>query len=204
MADKELCTHDTTTSSPDQAVDAPSIVSAYDWGALGHVVDVGGGDGSLLIALLNEYPALRGTVVDLPAAAETARKMLHAAGLSDRANAVAADPLDAVPDGAEGYVLSAVLCDRGDEDACAILRNCATAAGEDGAVFVIEPAAPVDGVVVDTSPFGVAGTSLPGPPVAGRRTRGVAELTALAERAGLQVAAVHTAGTAAIVELAAR
>ncbi|MFI7674054.1 methyltransferase [Actinophytocola sp. NPDC049390] len=204
MADKELRTHHTTTSSPAQPVDAPSIVSAYDWGALGHVVDVGGGDGSLLIALLNEYPALRGTVVDLPAAAETARKMLFAAGLSDRANAVAADPLDAVPDGAEGYLLSAVLCDRNDDDANTILRNCATAAGEDGAVFVIEPVPPVDGVVVDTGPLGVTGTALPEPPGSARQARGLTELTALAERAGLQVTAVHTAGTAAIVELAAR
>lgn len=175
MAGKEI----RTTSSPD----APSIVSAYDWGVLGHVVDVGG-DGSLLVALLNEYPALRGTVADLPAAAETARKLLAAAGLSDRANAVAADPLHALPDGAEGYVLSAVLCDRNDDDACVILRNCATAAGEDGAVFVIEPAASPDGE--------------------GAGERGVAELSALAERAGLAVAAVHTAGTSAIVELRAR
>lgn len=173
MAGKEI----RTTSSPD----APSIVSAYDWGVLGHVVDVGG-DGSLLIAMLNEYPALRGTVADLPAAAENARKLLAAAGLADRANAVAADPVHALPEGAEGYVLSSVLCERDDDDACVILRNCAAAAGEDGAVFVIEAAA--------------------SPPADGER--GVAELSALAERAGLAVSAVHTAGTAAIVELRAR
>jgi O-methyltransferase len=174
MADKEM--H--ATSSP--APDTPSVVSAYDWGVLGHVVEVGG-DGSLLIALLNEYPTLRGTVADLPSAAETARKLLAAAGLSDRANAVAADPRNALPEGAEGYLLCAVLRDWNDDDACVILRNCAIAAGEDGAVFVIE---------VVASP-GADGE------------RGVAELSALAERAGLVVAAVHTAGTAAIVELAA-
>lgn len=177
MAGKEI----RTTSSPGGAPDAPSIVSAYDWGVLGHVVDVGG-DGNLLIALLNEYPALRGTVADLPAEAENARKLLAAAGLADRGNAVAADPRHALPEGAEGYVLSAVLRDRDDDDACAILRNCATAAGEDGAVFVIEV-------------------------VAAQQTdgeRGVPELSALAERAGLAVAAVHTAGAAAIVELRAR
>jgi len=174
MAGKEI----STTSSPH----TPSIVSAYDWGVLGHVVDVGG-DGSLLIALLNEYPALRGTVAGPPAAAETARKLLAAAGLSGRANAVAADPRHVLPEGAEGYVLSAVLRDWNDDDACVILRNCATAAGEDGAVFVIEVVAPADGE---------AGG------------RGVAELSALAERAGLVVAAVHTAGTAEIVELRAR
>ncbi len=162
----------------EQTVDASSIVSAYDWGALGQVVDVGGGDGTLLIALLNEYPTLRGTVVDLPPTAETARKMIEAAGLSDRANAVAGDILGDLPDGAEGYLLSSVLHEWSDDDACAILRNCARAAGEDGAIFVIEP-------------DGAGG-------------RGVPELTACAENAGLDVVAVHTAGASAIIELAAR
>lgn len=203
MADKELRTHHTTTSSP--RVDAPSIVTAYDWGALGHVVDVGGGDGTLLIALLNEYPALNGTVVDLPATAEAARKMLQAAGLADRANAVAADVLEAVPAGAEGYLLSAVLHEWNDDDARAILRNCAAAAGEDGAVFVIEPAA-VDGAAVDLDALGSTGTAVSAgaaSPGTGH-DRGIAELAALAENAGLVVAAVHTAGSVAIVELAAR
>ena len=166
----------------EQTVDASSIVSsivaAYDWGALGHVVDVGGGDGTLLIALLNEYPTLRGTVVDMPAKAETARKMIEAAGLSDRANAVAGDFLGELPDGAEGYLLSSVLHEWSDDDACSILRSCARAAGEDGAIFVIEP-------------DGAGG-------------RGVPELTACAENAGLVVVAVHTAGSSAIIELAAR
>jgi hypothetical protein len=195
-------------------VDAPSIVAAYDWGALGHVVDVGGGDGTLLIALLNEYPALHGTVVDLPATAEAARKMLQAAGLADRANAVAADVLEEVPAGAEGYLLSAVLHEQNDDDARAILRNCAAAAGEDGAVFVIEPAA-VDGVAVDIDALGITGSSnaadgtgtAVSAGVASSGTghdRGIAELAALAENAGLVVAAVHTAGSVAIVELAAR
>lgn len=222
MADKELRTHHPTTSSPA----TPAIVSAYDWGALGHVVDVGGGDGTLMIALLNEYPALRGTVVDLPATAETARKMLDAAGLSRRANAVAGDFLSALPrgaEGAEGYVLSGVLHEWSDDDARAILCNCASAGGEDGAVFVIEPVAPgddvsgahgggsggggggVNGVAVDTdaSMSGSHDLETGSAPWAGNE-RDVAGLTALAESAGLVVAAVHTAGTSAIVELAAR
>jgi len=214
MADKEMRTHDPATSSPamaDRTVDAPSVVSAYDWGALGQVVDVGG-DGTLLIALLNEYPALSGTVFDLPAAAAAARKMFHAAGLSERANAVAGDILGQVPAGAEGYLLSSVLHDRDDDEACVILRNCASAAGEDGAVFVIEPVAYADGAVVDTSALDVPGTALAADVVApdavtspdGGRVRGVPELSALAERAGLTVAAVHTAGTVAIAELVAR
>jgi len=91
MADKEMPQHERGRA------ELARIVSAYDWGALGHVVDVGGGDGMLLIALLNEYPALRGTVVDLPETAETARKMLDAAGLAARADAVAGDYFAELP-----------------------------------------------------------------------------------------------------------
>ncbi|MGB3437833.1 MAG: methyltransferase [Actinophytocola sp.] len=212
MADKEMHTHDPATSLPvkaDRTVDAPSVVSAYDWGALGHVVDVGGGDGTLLIALLNEYPALSGTVVDLPPTADAARKRLDAAGLAERAGAVAGDFLGELPEGAEGYLLSSVLHEWGDDDARAILRNCASAAGEDGAVFVIEPVpdgavpsgvASVSGAAVVDGAVGAGAWDGASPPSSS--DRGVAELSALAESAGLVVAAVHTAGTVAIVELA--
>jgi hypothetical protein len=171
------------------------IVSAYDWGALGHVVDVGGADGTLLITLLNEYQALRGTVVDLPGPAETARKMLDAAGLADRGNAVAGDFFGVLPSGAEGYLLCSVLHQWGDEDARTILHNCATAAGEDGAVFIIEKTAnPPD---TDSDQGGLVRQT-------GDRERDLGDLTALAESAGLVVAAVHTAGTVAVIELAVR
>lgn len=174
MADEEPPHGKPTTSS---------IVAAYDWGALGHVVDVGGGDGTLLIALLNEYPALRGTIVELPEMAENARKMLDAAGLVERGDVVAGDFFGALPGGAEGYLLCSVLHQWSDEEARTILRNCGSAAAEDGAVFVIE-AVPA--------------------PVAGERHggRGVDELTVLAESAGLTVAAVHTADAVVIIELA--
>jgi hypothetical protein len=230
-------------------VDASLVVSAYDWGALGDVVDVGGGDGTLLIALLNEYRALRGTVVDLPATAETARKMFTAAGLADRGSAVAGDFFNTLPPGAEGYLLCSVLHRWDDERARAILRNCATAAGEDGAVFVIEktaaatttdpastgvaaataagsPGAPT-AASTDLTTAGSAGAETAdqagvgsasrgrsdspglllvggGPDHAGERARDVGELTVLAESAGLAVAAVHTADTVAIIELAVR
>jgi hypothetical protein len=176
----------------DVGADAPLIVSAYDWGALGHVVDVGGGNGTLLIALLNEYPTLRGTVVELPGAAETARKMFDAAGLDHRADAVAGDFFAELPTDAEGYLLSAVLHNWGDDDARTILRNCAAAAGADGAVFVIEKIAETVRTEMDLRGLALFG---------GGRERDVAELTALAESAGLAVAAVHTAGAIAIVEL---
>ncbi len=171
---------------------APDIVSAYDWGSLGHVVDVGGGNGALLAALLREHPDL-GTVLDLPGAAEAARKALTAAGLADRSDAMAGSFFDPLPPGAGGYLLCAVLHDWDDEPARAILRRCAEAAGTHGRVFVVEK------LVTDTD--NRTEMDLRVLAYFGGRERGIAELTALAAAAGLRVAAVHPAEATPVVEL---
>nr|WP_050793927.1 methyltransferase [Streptomyces viridosporus] len=173
------------------------IVSGYDWGALGHVVDVGGGDGSLLIALLGAHPRLRGTVVDLPDTAATARTALADAGLADRGDAVAGDFFEPLPPGAGGYLLSSVIHDWGDDEARAILRRCAQAARPGGRVLVVERIG-ADG----ESP----GTAMDLRMLAyyGGKERGVAELSVLAEQCGLAVAAVHPAGALSVLELTVR
>lgn len=178
----------------DVAADAPDIVSAYDWGSLGHVIDVGGGNGALLIALLTAHPAMRGTVFDLPATAEAARRALTAAGLAGRADVVPGSFFDPLPPGAGGYLLSAILHNWNDDAACAILRRCAEAAGTEAPVFVVEKIG-ADGESLRT------GMDLMMLVYFGGKERGVAELTVLAERAGFRVARVHPAGKLAIVEL---
>lgn len=172
---------------------ASTIMAAYDWGALGDIMDLGGGNGTLLIALLNEFRELRGTVLELPGPAESARKMIDAAGLSDRADAVAGDFLDRVPPGFEGYLLHAVIHNWGDDEARRILANCRQAAGEDGAVFVIERTAKP----TDTS------SDLRNLAWFGGKIRDEAELTTLARTAGLGVAAVHTEDEIMVLELRA-
>jgi predicted transcriptional regulator len=178
----------------DVAADAPDIVSAYDWGSLGHVVDVGGGNGALLIALLKAHPALRGTVFDLPATAEAARDALTVAEVADRADVVPGSFFDPLPAGAGGYVLSAILHNWDDEAACAILRRCAEAAGTQAPVFVVEKIG-ADGESLRT------GMDLMMLVYFGGRERGVTELGVLAERAGFKVARVHPASKLAVVEL---
>ncbi|WP_017537096.1 methyltransferase [Nocardiopsis halophila] len=177
--------------------DAPAIVSAYDWGSLGRVVDVGGGNATLLIALLRAYPGLRGAVVDLPGGVEEARRGLAAAGLRDRGEAVAGSFFEPLPAGAGGYLLSAVLHNWGDGDARAILRRCAEAAGARGRVFVIEKLGP-DGRAPSTE------ADLRMAAYFGGRERDRDEIGELAASAGLAAVAVHAAGANAVVECAAR
>lgn len=180
----------------DVAADAEDVAAAYDWGSLGHVVDVGGGNGALLRVLLRAHPRLRGTVFDLPQTAEAARAALAAAGLADRADAVAGNFFEPIPPGAGGYLLSAILHDWDDASAQAILRHCAEAAGATGRVFVIEKIG-ADGHTLRT------GMDLRMLVYFGGRERSVTELAALAGACGLRLAGVHPAGPLAVAELVA-
>jgi hypothetical protein len=174
---------------------APDIVAAYDWGALGTVVDVGGGDGSLLFALLEAFPNLRGTVFDRPATAEAARRRLARSGVADRAGAAGGDFFDSVPSGAGGYLLTAIIHDWDDGSARTILQQCSAAASASAGarVFVIEKIG-TDGEH--------AGTHMDLRLLAymGGEERGLARLTELVESADLAVVDIHRAGSISIVE----
>ncbi|KOG66634.1 methyltransferase [Streptomyces griseoflavus] len=195
-ADPERAADYNAEMGADVAAWAKAVVPAFDWGALGRIVDVGGGNGTLLAALLAAYPRLRGTVFDQPEAVRAARATLSAAGLADRGDAVAGDFFGALPAGADGYVLSAILHDWDDDAARTILRRCAEAAGTHGRVMVVERVG-ADGESVHT------GMDLRMLVYFGARERGVAELTDLAGGAGLRVAGVHQAGDLAVVEMVA-
>jgi len=114
------------------------LLEAYDFGRFGRVVDVGGGHGALLAALLAAYPQMRGVVCDQPHVVAGAPAVLEAAGLADRCEVVGGSFFDAVPAGADAYVLKAILHDWEDEDAVRILRSCRDAIAADGALLVVE------------------------------------------------------------------
>lgn len=116
---------------------APTL-AALDWSATAHVVDVGGGDGTLIIALLRAHPHLRGTVLDLPATAATAERAVADAGLADRCDVVVGSFFDPLPPGADVYLLSSIVHDWSDADATTILRRCAAAAGPGARVLLSE------------------------------------------------------------------
>ncbi|MGG8406710.1 methyltransferase [Streptomyces sp. 12297] len=182
-----------SSSAPERA---QAISSGYNWGALGELVDVGGGNGTLLVALLQAFPELRGTLVDTAEPAATARRALAEAGLTDRGRVVPGSFFDPLPTGGKGYLLSLIIHDWSDAEAVAIMRRCAEAAGPEGTVFVVENLGR-DG---ETPP---AGMDLRMLAYYGGKERGLAELAELAEQAGLRIVARHGAGALSIVEMAA-
>lgn len=111
------------------------VLAAGDWGDGETVVDVGGGNGALLQALLERRPGLRGIVFDLPHVAAEARERIEAAGLSERCMVVAGSFFDGVP-GGDVYVLSHILHGCDDERAREILGRIRDVIEEDGRLLV--------------------------------------------------------------------
>lgn len=128
----------------------PAILDAYDFSALRHLVDVGGGHGHLVLQVLGRYPEMRATLFDrVPIIEEVSRELAELpAGVAQRFSAVAGDFFAAIPGGADCYVLKNVLMDWSDEEYVRILHNCRRAIGDlPGRILVIEP------VIGDETPF---------------------------------------------------
>jgi O-methyltransferase domain/Dimerisation domain len=122
--------------------EANDVVAAYDFAGLREIVDVGGGSGVLLEAILRATPGPRGVLVDRPEAVERARARLGGAGLADRAGCVVGDFFDAVPAGADAYLLSRVLHDWDDGDAQRILGTCRNAMPAGARLLIVEAIVP--------------------------------------------------------------
>jgi hypothetical protein len=104
-------------------VTAAAIAAAYDFSSFGKLVDIGGGNGSLLVGILKANPKLHGIVFDMPHAAEKARAKITEAGLQSRCEAIGGDFFKEVPPGADAYIIKHVIHDWNDERAAAILRS---------------------------------------------------------------------------------
>jgi hypothetical protein len=107
------------------------------------VVDVGGGNGTLLIELLKRCPSLTGIVFDLPEVTAEAEGLVAEAGLGERCRVVPGSFFDGVPAGGDVYILKSILHDWDDEAAAAILSSVRASAPEHARVLisdaVIEP-----------------------------------------------------------------
>jgi O-methyltransferase len=106
-------------------------LAALGWRGDETVVDVGGGNGSLLVELIRRHSGLQGIVFDLP---ETVR---NEAALGDRIEFVEGNFFESVPPG-DVYVLSTILHDWPDERATAILRTIHAASPADARLLVLE------------------------------------------------------------------
>lgn len=115
------------------------LASGFDFQRFVRIVDVGGGNGTLLAAILGVNLSPRGTVFDLPHVVSGVAPLMAAAGLQDRCDAVSGNFFtDSVPSGADAYILKNIILDCTDEDAIRILRNVRDAMPTHGRLLIIE------------------------------------------------------------------
>jgi hypothetical protein len=162
-----------------------AVVAAYHFGRFKTVVDVGGGQGALLAAILRAHPALRGVLVDLPATVAQAGGLLEEAGVAERCTVVGGSFFEAVPGGGDLYLLKSVIHDWDDDEAVAILGTCRQAMGDTGRLLLVERVIPPG-----NTPSFARLMDLNMLVIAGGRERTEAEYRVLYQRAGLALAGV--------------
>jgi SAM-dependent methyltransferase len=114
-----------------------AVAETYDFASVQTVIDVGGGNGTALAAILQRHPHLRGVLFELPAVVERAGAAL-AEALGERCELVAGDFFKALPVRGDLFLLSRVIHDWDDPHAATILRNCRRAMSEDGKLVLVE------------------------------------------------------------------
>lgn len=119
-----------------------ALVAAHDFSTSRVVVDVGGGQGGLLAAVLQAYPALRGILLETPTVVPEAQRLMEVEGLSDRCEVVAGDACEAVPAGGDIYLLKSLIHCFDDAHAVRILRNCRKVMPTNGTILLVERVVP--------------------------------------------------------------
>ncbi len=147
------------------------------WEPVRTIVDVGGGTGAMLAAILRAWPHLHGTLVDLPRTVARSLETFQSAGVGDRVVTIGQSFFDPLPPGADLYLLRGVLNDWPDREAAAILRRCAEAARPAGRIVVLKSVGP------DAAPKGLSIEMV----LVGGKPRSIGEFRDLARLSGLEV-----------------
>jgi hypothetical protein len=173
-----------------------SIVNAYDFSQVRSMVDVGGGEGALLAAILAANPHMRGIVFDLPHVITGAKEVIERTGVADQCELVAGSFFETIPPGADAYILKSIIHDWDDAAALAILRRCRVAIPDNGRLLLVEHVLkPVN--QPDPARFSDLNMLV----MLGGQERGPDEFADLCANAGFRMAAIiPTASTHALIE----
>ena len=123
-----------------RARSAEATNQSYDFSRFRTIVDVGGADGTLITAVLNDNPQAIGILFDRPEAVARARQSL--ANTASRCQFIEGDFFHGVPSAADAYLLRHILHDWNDCDALKILKNCRRAVNRKGCILVVESVLP--------------------------------------------------------------
>ncbi len=162
-----------------------ALLQAYDFSGINRLVDIAGGVGGLIGAILKAHSQMRGVLFDLPRVIAEAGPLLDAAGVRDRCEMASGDFFESVPKGGDAYILKWIIHDWDDEKSITILKNCHRAMNEGGKLLLVEMVVP-EGNEADLSKFMDLNMLV----MTGGRERTEAEFTSLLAAAGFRLARV--------------
>ncbi len=176
-----------------------AVMAAYDFTPFRKIIDVGGGHGALMTAILKASPESKGVIFDLPSVVEGAQKKIEAAGLSERCECNGGNFFESVPAGGDAYIMASIIHDWDDERAIAILKNCRLALSGRERLLLVEMVIPPG-----DAPFFGKLLDLEMLVVAGGRERTEAEYRALLAAADFRLTrVVPTHSLASVIEATA-
>ena len=173
----------------------PLLLAAYDFSKHARILDLGGGQGTLIAGILRIYGSLRGGVLDLPGALADAPRTLEEGGVRERVELIEGDLFEAVPAGWDAYILKHILHGASDAQIAKVLGAVRAAMSPEARLIVIE-------MIVPDGPGGIypAFLDLQMLVGSGGRERSVEDYRALFAQHGLELESVaRTAGPASIL-----
>ena len=162
-----------------------AMLEAYDFGAISVLADIGGGNGSLISAVLQRYPSLKGILFDLDHVVRRTRESLKGSGFADRCSIVEGNFFNSLPSGADTYLFRHIIHDWTDEQSVQILSNCRKVIADSGRVLIIEAVVPMGNKPSLAKDFDMAMLVFPG-----GIERTEEEYKILLEQAGFQLTSV--------------
>jgi O-methyltransferase domain/Dimerisation domain len=124
------------------SVEKEAVVSAYDFSSINTLVDVAGGEGSLLVSILLAYPQMQGILFDQPEAIERAKLLSDCQQFGDRCQLISGNFFESLPSRADAYILKHILHDWDDDRSIAILKICRQAMTKNSKLLVVEMVIP--------------------------------------------------------------
>ena len=119
-----------------------AVLAAYDFSQFKKIVDVGAGQGGLLISMLKASSQLRAILFEQAPVIEGARARINEAELANRCDLISGDFFEAIPAGGDAYLLKHIIHDWDDANATRILTNCRRAMDKNSRLLLIEMVIP--------------------------------------------------------------
>jgi hypothetical protein len=167
-----------------------AMIDAYDFGQVRVLADIGGGNGSLISAVLQRYPKMQGILFDLGHVVVRAKESLKKCGVADKCQVIEGSFFKTIPAGADAYLFRHIIHDWTDEQSVQILGLCRRVIPKDGRLLLVECVVPAGNEPSLSKDFDMTMMTFPG---GVERTE--SEFRSLFKQAGFELTSVTSTTT---------